>query len=200
MNLMRPLAFVAFRTENGGMAETGNPERLEIKKYANRRFYDLTHSRHLKLEEIRALIKAGHDMRIVDARDGTDITAQILLRIILEFDASKLDAVPVPALTWLVRTDGQSVTEFATENLRQILKPFSAYLQQFQQQVRAAQGSPTAPAGMAELVKAAAAPFTAALSATIGKDAKSKPAETVAAKGENEDLQELIRELKGNKA
>ena len=31
-------------------------KKLEIKKYANRRYYDATHSRHLTLEEIRALI------------------------------------------------------------------------------------------------------------------------------------------------
>ncbi len=43
-------------------------KKLEIKKYANRRYYDATHSRHLTLEEIRALILQGFDIRVTDAK------------------------------------------------------------------------------------------------------------------------------------
>src|SRR6266852_910970 len=62
------------------MAErTGSAaKRLEIKKYPNRRYYDATHSRHLTLDEIRALVQQGYDIRVIDARTSADITAQVL--------------------------------------------------------------------------------------------------------------------------
>src|SRR5690242_10711594 len=66
--------------------------RLEIKKYPNRRYYDATHSRHLTLEEIRALIQQGYDIQVVDARTSADITAQVLTQIILELDTGKVDS------------------------------------------------------------------------------------------------------------
>ena len=182
------------------MAEKGELGRLEIKKYANRRFYDLAHSRHIKLDEIHAFIKEGHDVHIIDAKDGSDITTHVLLQIILEFESSKLDLIPVPLLVWLIRVDSQSMREFARQNLSQAFKPFLEYQRQFQEQLRAAQGSTTGSSGIAEWAKAVAAPFKAAFSAQTGEHAKPEPEKSAAEKGQNEDLQELIRELKGNKA
>ena len=54
-----------------------------IKKYPNRRLYDATAKRFLNLEDLRELIRAGHRLKVEEA-DGTDITRQILLQIIVE--------------------------------------------------------------------------------------------------------------------
>ena len=77
-------------------------KRLEIKKYPNRRYYDATHSRHLTLDEIRSLVQQGYDLQVIDARTGSDITAQVLTQIILELETPKLDSLPVPLLVRLI--------------------------------------------------------------------------------------------------
>src|ERR1051325_1584923 len=88
------------------MSEKREPtaKRLEIKKYPNRRFYDCSQSRHLKLEELRDLIKEGQEVRITEAQTGRDITAQVLIRILLELDPSALDSISVPILIGLIRS------------------------------------------------------------------------------------------------
>src|SRR5260221_2870508 len=93
------------------MSDTA-PKRLEIKKYPNRRYYDATHSRHLTLDEIRRMIQQGYDLKVVDARTGSDITGQVLTQIILELDTSKIDSLPVPLLLRIIRMNDQLVKDF----------------------------------------------------------------------------------------
>ena len=103
------------------------PKRLEIKKYANRRYYDATHSRHLTLDEIRTLIQQGYDLHVVDARTGADITAQVLTQLILELDTSKLDSLPVPLLVRIIRMNDQLVKDFIEKYFNQALNSFLEY-------------------------------------------------------------------------
>ena len=58
-------------------------ERL-IKKYANRRLYDASQSRHITLDDIRALIVKGEKLKVVEDKTGHDITRHILLQVIAE--------------------------------------------------------------------------------------------------------------------
>ena len=58
-------------------------ERL-IKKYANRRLYDASQSRHITLDDIRGLIVKGEKIRVVEDKTGQDITRHILLQVIAE--------------------------------------------------------------------------------------------------------------------
>ena len=58
-------------------------ERL-IKKYANRRLYDASQSRHITLDDIRALIVKGEKIKVVEDKTGDDITRHILLQVIAE--------------------------------------------------------------------------------------------------------------------
>ena len=55
-----------------------------IKRYANRKLYDTTDSRYVKLEEIADMIDQGEELRIIDNETKEDITritlAQILVR------------------------------------------------------------------------------------------------------------------------
>ena len=53
-------------------------EERVIKKYANRRLYDATASRHVTLEDLRKLIVAGEKIKIVDDKTGEDLTRAIL--------------------------------------------------------------------------------------------------------------------------
>lgn len=55
-----------------------------IKRYRNRKLYDTTVSSYVTLEDISALVKAGHEVLIIDKTTGEDITNVTLAQIILE--------------------------------------------------------------------------------------------------------------------
>ena len=58
--------------------------RVEIRKYPNRCYYDVTHRRHLCLEGIHTLVWDGFDIRVTESESGEDITAKVLTQIIFE--------------------------------------------------------------------------------------------------------------------
>ncbi len=62
---------------------TSGPERHLIKKYANRKLYDTRTSKYVTLEGIADLVRAGHDIRVVDRDTGNDITQVVLSQIVL---------------------------------------------------------------------------------------------------------------------
>src|SRR5947209_18712268 len=137
-------------------------KRLEIKKYANRRYYDATHSRHLTLEEIRTLIQQGYDIRVVDAKTSTDITAQLLTQIILELDTPKLDSLPVPLLVRLIRMNDQLVKDFIEKYFNQALQSFLDYQRRVEEQIRRTHGLPPVFPSVSAWTKAMLEPFTSA--------------------------------------
>jgi polyhydroxyalkanoate synthesis repressor PhaR len=137
-------------------------KRLEIKKYANRRYYDATHSRHLTLEEIRALIQQGYDISVVDAKTSTDITAQVLTQLILELDTSKIDSLPVPLLVRIIRMNDQLVKDFIEKYFNQALQSFLDYQRRLEEQIRQAHGLPSTLPLVSAWTKAMLEPFSSA--------------------------------------
>lgn len=86
------------------------PRASLIKKYSNRRLYDTDLSRYVTIEELADKVRAGSDVRIVDAKTGEDLTQATLLQIILETPASKL--LPIPVLSRLIRMQNDALAEF----------------------------------------------------------------------------------------
>jgi polyhydroxyalkanoate synthesis repressor PhaR len=169
----------------------GEPKKLEIKKYANRRYYDATHSRHLTLEEIRSLIQQGYDIRVLDAKTSDDITAQVLTQIILEFDTPKLDSLPVPLLVRIIRMNDQLVKDFIEKYFNQALKSFLDYQQRLEEQFRRAHGLPSVFPSMAAWTKAMLQPFSTAFGkaqpepATESDTADASPSKEPVVQGSN---------------
>lgn len=84
---------------------------MVVKRYSNRRLYDTDHSRYVTLDEVATRIRAGEDVRFVDAPSGEDITQTFLAQIILEGrGAARL--LPVPLLYRLVRMGDDALAEF----------------------------------------------------------------------------------------
>jgi polyhydroxyalkanoate synthesis repressor PhaR len=82
-----------------------------VKKYSNRRLYDTGDSRYITLEELADKIRAGRDVRVVDAKTDEDLTQVTLAQIILESrGAARL--LPVPLLTQLIRMNDDALAEF----------------------------------------------------------------------------------------
>jgi PHB/PHA accumulation regulator DNA-binding domain/Poly(hydroxyalcanoate) granule associated protein (phasin) len=59
------------------------PERHLIKKYANRKLYDTRTSSYITLEGIAALVRDGHEIKVVDRETGHDLTQVTLSQIVL---------------------------------------------------------------------------------------------------------------------
>jgi polyhydroxyalkanoate synthesis repressor PhaR len=81
-----------------------------VKKYSNRRLYDTELSRYVTMEELAEKVRAGTDVRVVDAKSGEDLTQSTLLQIILETPASKL--LPTSVLSRLIRMQNDALAEF----------------------------------------------------------------------------------------
>ena len=56
------------------------PTRI-IKRYSNRRLYDTSEKRTVKLEDLGELVKNDVDFKVIDSDTGKDITLSILARI-----------------------------------------------------------------------------------------------------------------------
>jgi polyhydroxyalkanoate synthesis repressor PhaR len=168
-------------------------KRLEIKKYANRRYYDATHSRHLTLDEIRTMIQQGYDLKVVDARSSADITGQVLTQIILELDTSKIDSLPVPLLLRIIRMNDQLVKDFIEQYFNQALQSFLEYQHRVEEQIRQTHGLPSALPLVSAWTKAVLEPFSSALAGR--SSASGNPGETDPSSAGVERLQQTVREL-----
>lgn len=73
-----------------------------IKKYPNRKFYDMEDKRYVSLDGIASFVRAGEDVHVVENESGEDITGPVLSQILRE-QGKKGDAPPLSLLTALVR-------------------------------------------------------------------------------------------------
>jgi polyhydroxyalkanoate synthesis repressor PhaR len=78
---------------------------IVIRKYPNRRLYDTSRSTYVNLEELAELIRAGHDVKIMDAKTEEDLTKEVLLQIVLDV-LRGVDLLPIGMLRRLIRASG----------------------------------------------------------------------------------------------
>jgi polyhydroxyalkanoate synthesis repressor PhaR len=168
--------------------------KLEIIKYPNRRYYDTTHSRHLKLDEIRSLIQQGYDIYVSDGKTGSDITAQVLIQIILELETQKLDSFPVPLLVRLIRMNDQVVKDFIEKYFNQALNSFLDYQKHLEQEIRRAHGLPPTLPSVSAWTEAMIKPFVSAFGGRTG-DQSAAASPSSSAQKESPELRQMIHDL-----
>lgn len=65
--------------------EQGTEEGLRvIKKYPNRRVYDTSTSKYIRVHDIREMVVNGIDFKVIDSQSKKDITRSVLLQIIFD--------------------------------------------------------------------------------------------------------------------
>lgn len=79
-----------------------SPSRL-IRRYENRKLYDVEGRRYVTLEELADLVGRGHDVQVVDQRTREDLTNLTLAQMILDAVRESTARIPRPVLVRLVR-------------------------------------------------------------------------------------------------
>ena len=109
-----------------------------IKKYANRRLYDTTSSKHITLDGIHKLIVQGHDVTIIDDTSGEDISRSVLLQIIAEREQGGRPMLDTEFLTRILRAYGNPMQDMVGEYLSKSFDAFMKQQKRYQEQMRAA--------------------------------------------------------------
>ncbi len=122
-----------------------------IKKYANRRLYDATDSRHVTLEDIRKLIAAGNRVKVVDDKSGDDLTRAVMLQIISEQEQFGVPVLSTQLLETIIRVYGNPVQGMLAQYLEQSVGTLLRQQQMMQAEMAKALETPFAP--VAELAR-----------------------------------------------
>ena len=69
-----------------------------IKRYANRKLYDMSESCYITHEEIAQLVRNGEELRIVDNKTKADLTSATLTQILLDEERRVKRTLPIDTL------------------------------------------------------------------------------------------------------
>jgi len=187
-----------------GSQKRGEPRTLDIRKYPNRRYYDATHRRHTGLAQIHKLILEGYNVRIVDVQTGDEITSQILIQILLEYEPAKLNVFSSELLTRAIRVSDSLLNDFVDRYFREAFEVFCASQKQFDEMLREAHQLTTAFAQPTNWVRGLFPSWTPPGTAPAPQTPSSSPVmagdETGASSAAREEIAGLRREIATLKA
>ncbi len=107
-----------------------------IKKYSNRRLYDLAEKKHVTLKDIRLRIASGEKVRVYDDKSGADITRQVLLQILSDREQKDDPILSVTLLESLIRFYGSGMQSLMTRYLESSVAAFLEQQASFQQRFK----------------------------------------------------------------
>ncbi|MEM6775898.1 MAG: polyhydroxyalkanoate synthesis repressor PhaR [Pseudomonadota bacterium] len=120
-----------------GRRTTEDRESLrEIRKYANRRLYDLRTSRYINRDDLRELIADGFTVRVVDDVSGEDITRSLLLQLLAEQELGGQPVLSDAILTELIRYYQHPMQALLGSYLQKSIETFIAQRQNLQGQLQ----------------------------------------------------------------
>ena len=103
------------------------PDTVKLKKYANRRLYDMGKSAYVTLSHVADLIRQGCRVEVIDAKSKEDVTASILSQIILEEAKNKNILLPVPVLHLIIQYGDNVLGDFFEKYLQQMIQTYIAH-------------------------------------------------------------------------
>ncbi|AWB23463.1 polyhydroxyalkanoate synthesis repressor PhaR [Methylobacterium currus] len=188
------------------MAESGKSTPTVIKKYANRRLYHTGTSTYVTLEDLAAMVQAGEDFVVYDAKSGEDITRSVLTQIIFEQEnkAGAENLLPVAFLRQLIRFYGDSMRAMVPSFLEYSMDHLAREQDGLREKMSQTFGPTAFQHAMEEQVRANMSFFSEAMRMFTpfgpgGQPAGDKPAEapasTAAPKGELDDLKRQMAEM-----
>jgi polyhydroxyalkanoate synthesis repressor PhaR len=92
-------------------------ETIIIKKYANRRLYNMQDSMYITLADVRQLVIDNVLFIVLDAKDNNDLTRSVLLQIIMEAEQEGNPLFSSKVLSQLIRTYSNSMQSITNNYL-----------------------------------------------------------------------------------
>ena len=89
-----------------------------IKKYPNRRLYDTKMSSYITLANVKQLVVEQAPFKVVDAKNGDDLTRAILLQIILEEESGGSPMFSQDVLMQFIRCYGTTMQSCIADHLQ----------------------------------------------------------------------------------
>ena len=127
------------------------PESLRlVKKYPNRRLYDTKTSAYITLADVKALVLANENFKVVDAKTGDDLTRSILLQIILEEETARVPLLTSEFLAQMIRFYGNATENTLGKFLEANVKSFTEFQKKLGEQSHSLYGEHSSP-GKSEL-------------------------------------------------
>lgn len=93
-----------------------------VKKYPNRRLYDCLESRYITLEDLRQMVVAGIELKVVEKSTGKDLTTSVLFQVVADQEQSAGSLLGKDFLLQLIRTYGGCVGHAVRRYLEESLK------------------------------------------------------------------------------
>jgi len=102
------------------------PEKVLLKKYANRRLYDTEKSTYITLSQVSDIVREGRQVQVVDAKTEEDMTAFILSQIIVEEARKSNSLLPVTLLHLIIQYGQNVLGEFFEKYLELSIRNYLA--------------------------------------------------------------------------
>lgn len=104
-----------------------------IKKYKNRRLYDLALSQYITVEDLHRYVLEGIGFKVLDATSGQDMTNVALLQIFMEMEANSTQFLSTDLLRQLIIMAHHPMSRSLNMMLEQT-KDFNQQAEQLMQQ------------------------------------------------------------------
>jgi polyhydroxyalkanoate synthesis repressor PhaR len=104
------------------VATLGSSDMRTIRKYANRRLYDVETSHYITLEDLKDLIAAGEQVEVVDAKSKANITRDVLLQLVAEQEQVGQPILSEALLTSMIQFYGHPMQKLASQYLEMSLQ------------------------------------------------------------------------------
>jgi polyhydroxyalkanoate synthesis repressor PhaR len=111
-----------------------------IRKYPNRRLYDVANDGYITLADVKQLVLKNVDFQVVDAKTGADITRAILLQIILEAESGAAPMFSSEMLAQIVRFHGAAQQTMVGAYMEENVKTFLGIQKKLQEQLAPSPG------------------------------------------------------------
>jgi polyhydroxyalkanoate synthesis repressor PhaR len=106
-------------------ARVSKDDCVVIKRYGNRRLYNTETKSYVTYQDLLQIIRAGHDIQVLDSTSKADVTKAVLIQAILEEEKNDKNLLPLPFLFQLIRSQEGAAQDFFRNYLS---SSFEAYL------------------------------------------------------------------------
>ncbi len=113
------------RRTNNANARDGDI--LVIKKYPNRRLYNSAKSRYITLDDLAVLVRSGITVKVVDAKNGADLTRATLAQIIFDNEGKQTSLLPTEFLRQLIYYYDKNIRSLLPDYLQGAITKFTAH-------------------------------------------------------------------------